>query len=219
MLKKLIKSRLKGYKQQYNTIDESKPSNLSDSKKVAIIGSGLAGMSAAAYLAPRGFQVEVFEKDSFIGGKIGSWPVTFEDGYQTNVEHGFHGFFRQYYNLLRLLGTIDAARYLIPLSDYLIKTQSIGEFSFRNIDTTPIFNLISMARQKIYSLSDMMSLEKAKRMMPLLRYNREKTFEKFDAISFKDFSDAANLPKELQLVFTTFSRAFFLSLSICRWLS
>ena len=107
MLKKLIKSRLKGYKQQYNTIDESKPSNLSDSKKVAIIGSGLAGMSAAAYLAPRGFAVDVFEKDSFIGGKIGSWPVTFEDGYETNVEHGFHGFFRQYHNLLRLLKTID----------------------------------------------------------------------------------------------------------------
>jgi isorenieratene synthase len=209
MIKKLIKTRLKGYKQQFNRVDTSLPLKLTSEKKVAVIGSGLAGMSAAAYLAPRGFGVEVFEKDSYIGGKIGSWPVTFTDGFQTNVEHGFHGFFRQYHNLLRLLETVQSAGYLIPISDYLIKTQTHGEFSFRSIETTPVLNLVSMARHGIYSLSDMMSVKKAKKMMPLLRYNRKKTFAKFDKLSFKDFSDALALPKELQLVFTTFSRAFF----------
>jgi len=209
MLENLIKKKLGGYYNQINVVNNDLPLNVTTPKSVAIIGSGLAGMSAATYLAPRGFKVDVFEKDSFIGGKIGSWAVTFNDGYTTNVEHGFHGFFRQYYNLRRLLDTIDASRYLIPISDYLIKTQTLGDYSFRHIATTPIINLVSMARQGIYSLSQMMSVKTAKNMVPLLRYSREKTFDKFDRMSFKEFSDLLNLPKELQLVFTTFSRAFF----------
>jgi len=37
--------------------------------KVGIIGSGLAGLAAACTLAARGHQVEVFEKNSWLGGK------------------------------------------------------------------------------------------------------------------------------------------------------
>ncbi|MBE0551619.1 MAG: hypothetical protein IH619_04490, partial [Ignavibacterium sp.] len=40
-------------------------------------------------------------------------------------------------------------------------------------------------------------------------YNREKTFSKFDNVSFKDFAEDVKLPPEMQLMFTTFSRAFF----------
>ena len=46
-------------------------------------------------------------------------------------------------------------------------------------------------------------------MTSLLSYNREKTFSKFDNVSFKDFADDVKLPPEMQLMFTTFSRAFF----------
>ncbi len=134
MFKRLIEKKLGGYCQQLNNINTSQVPNLQKPKSVAVIGGGLAGMSAAAYLAPRGFKVDIFEKDTFIGGKIGSWPVSFEDGYQTNVEHGFHGFFRQYYNLRALMETIGTSKYLIPLSDYLIKTLDQGEFSFKHID-------------------------------------------------------------------------------------
>ena len=127
MFKKLIKKKLGGYSHQLNHIDTTLDSNLKKSKNVAIIGGGLAGMSAAAYLAPRGFEVDVFEKDTFIGGKIGSWPVHYADGFETNVEHGFHGFFRQYYNLRRLMDKIGASKNFIPLSDYLIKTLDMGD--------------------------------------------------------------------------------------------
>ena len=37
--------------------------------KVAVIGSGLAGLAAACTLAARGHQVEVFEKNAWLGGK------------------------------------------------------------------------------------------------------------------------------------------------------
>ncbi len=37
--------------------------------RVAVIGSGLAGLAAAATLAARGYSVEVFEKNAWLGGK------------------------------------------------------------------------------------------------------------------------------------------------------
>ena len=95
IISKLVKNRLGDYKQQINSVDNSPPYHLSNPKKVGIIGAGLAGISAAIYLSERNFNVTVFERDSFLGGKVGSWSVKFEDGYRTNVEHGFHAFFRQ----------------------------------------------------------------------------------------------------------------------------
>lgn len=39
-------------------------------KKVAVIGAGLGGLAAAITLANQGYQVEVFEKNSHVGGKL-----------------------------------------------------------------------------------------------------------------------------------------------------
>ncbi|MBU6468489.1 MAG: FAD-dependent oxidoreductase [Betaproteobacteria bacterium] len=40
---------------------------------IAVIGAGLAGLSAAYYLKEAGFSVSVFEKNSFIGGRLSSF--------------------------------------------------------------------------------------------------------------------------------------------------
>ena len=44
-------------------------------QKVAILGGGVAGMSAAHELAERGFEIEVFERQPLCGGKARSIPV------------------------------------------------------------------------------------------------------------------------------------------------
>ncbi|AWH85665.1 phytoene desaturase [Flavobacterium album] len=48
-------------------------------KKVAIIGSGISGLSAASYLAKEGFEVHVFEKNSQPGGRARQF--TTDNGY------------------------------------------------------------------------------------------------------------------------------------------
>ena len=48
-------------------------------KSVAVIGGGFAGLSAAAYLAKAGYDVEVFEKNKEIGGRARQFET--EDGY------------------------------------------------------------------------------------------------------------------------------------------
>jgi isorenieratene synthase len=204
-----IEKKLGGYKIQLNKVDSSIPEKLSKEKSVGIIGGGLAGVSAALFLAERGFTVKIFEKEKYLGGKVGSWPVEFDDGFSTQVEHGFHAFFKQYYNLRNLLKKIDSYKHLIPIDDYLILTKDYGSFGFKDISTVPVLNILSMAKTGIYSYKDAMLNPGFRKMTSLLSYNREKTFRKFDNVSFKDFALEVKLPPEMQLMFTTFSRAFF----------
>ena len=51
-------------------------------KKVIVIGGGLGGISAAASLACEGFQVELFEKNAHLGGKLN---VLTRDGFSFDL--------------------------------------------------------------------------------------------------------------------------------------
>ncbi len=208
-LDRQIEKRLGGYIHQFNTIDVSLPEKLTTPKSAAIVGGGIAGLTSAIYLAERGFNVYIFEKNNYLGGKVGSWKVKFDDGYETNVEHGFHAFFRQYYNLKNLLTKIDAAKYLIPIDDYLILTKEHGNFSFKDIDKTPVKNILSMRKKGIYSYADAMFKMKGIELLALLKYEKDKTFKSYDDVSFEKFAEETKLPPAMRLMFTTFSRAFF----------
>jgi phytoene desaturase len=52
------------------------------SRKVAVIGSGIAGLASAIRLAMAGFHVEIFERNSFFGGKIGEYR---NNGYRFDI--------------------------------------------------------------------------------------------------------------------------------------
>lgn len=53
--------------------EETHTKELSKEPKVAVIGGGLAGCSAALHLARHGIQVELFEGKSRLGGRVGSF--------------------------------------------------------------------------------------------------------------------------------------------------
>ena len=40
---------------------------------IAIVGAGLAGLTAAVDLVDKGHTVNLYESKPFIGGKVGSW--------------------------------------------------------------------------------------------------------------------------------------------------
>ena len=62
--------------------------NLEKKVKIAIVGSGLAGLTAAVNLVDEGHEVEIYESRSFWGGKVGSW----EDKDGNHIEMGLHVF-------------------------------------------------------------------------------------------------------------------------------
>src|ERR1700739_3424520 len=72
------------------------------SPKVAILGGGIGGLSAAHELIERGFAVSVFERNSIFGGKARSLYVPNSGtGGRTDLpgEHGFRFFPAFYKNI------------------------------------------------------------------------------------------------------------------------
>ncbi len=67
--------------------------------RVAIVGSGLAGLSTAVELLDQGYEVEIYESRPWIGGKVAS----FQDKDGNHIEMGLHVFFGCYFNLFRLM--------------------------------------------------------------------------------------------------------------------
>ena len=208
-LQSRIRAKLGGYKVTINSIDPGKPALLAKPIKVGVVGAGLAGIAAAAILAERDFQVTLFERNGYLGGKVGSWDVVLPDGYAIRIDHGFHAFFRHYYNLRRFLENIGAHRRFRAIDDYLILGGDGKRYGFKNVETTPLLNIVSLGRQKFFRLADVLANRASWRMGDFLQYDERRTFAAYDDIPFAEFSRQAKLPPALALTFHTFARAFF----------
>jgi isorenieratene synthase len=95
------------------------PAQLTESRSVAVVGGGLAGLACAYELCRRGFHVTLLERAGQLGGKIASWTIEVE-GRSLRMEHGFHGFFPQYYNLKSIVSELDARDHFKSLEFYSV---------------------------------------------------------------------------------------------------
>jgi len=204
-----IKKKLSGYSIVINHPDPNKLRSVASPERVAVVGGGLAGIGAASLLGERGFKVTLFERNHYLGGKAGCWDVPFDDGNITKVDHGFHAFFRHYYNLRSFMEKIGAAEHLKSIADYLVVAKDRRHFSFKDIETTPVLNILSLGRNKFFRFRDVLFSPSSWRMGEFLEYDAAKTFAKYDSSSFAEFAREASLPESLQLIFNTFARAFF----------
>jgi isorenieratene synthase len=161
-------------------------------KRVLVVGGGLAGIAAAYELLKRGFAVILVERASQLGGRLTGWEVQVE-GETLAMEHGFHGFFNQYYNLKGLLAEAGLLKHLKPVRDYPILFKDKPMESFTNTTTLFPFNLLAVVGQaKSVSLLDFYPPSDA--LYELMRYQPERTFREFDGVDFKSFCQNINRP-------------------------
>jgi isorenieratene synthase len=207
MLRKLIQKKLHNYSIALNEPNRSLPEKITSTKKVAVIGGGIAGISAACNLSERGFEVHLFEKENFLGGKVGSWEFE-SNGETLRTEHGFHGFFRQYHNLRNFLKKIGAHKHLIPIDDYTILFDKNKKQGFKDLDNTPLLNILSLRKYGIVNWKTFLN-PLGLPFINLLAFDFAGTYKKFDSESFASFANRTYMNKKMRLVFNSFSRAFF----------
>lgn len=204
-----VPRRLGGYKQRVDRAQADRPQRLAEPRSAAVIGGGLAGFSAAHTLAKRGFSVSLFEKNAHLGGKLGSWTVEGPKGERLPVSHGYHAFFRNYYNLRRFLGEVGADKHFSQISDYLCMRASGDHFSFGKMDQTPILNMLHLADTGLYNFKEIYLTPARNHMGIFMEYDVDLTPEKYDRTSFVEFAEKAHIPEGLRLAFNIFSRSFF----------
>jgi hypothetical protein len=89
-------------------------------RRIAVVGGGWAGLSAAVRAASEGHHVTVFEASRQWGGRARSVTVALPDGRTVELDNGQHILIGAYTDTLRLMHTVgvnvDAALLRIPLA-------------------------------------------------------------------------------------------------------
>lgn len=179
--------------------------------KVVVVGAGIAGLAAATGLAERGVSVDVVERESYLGGRVGAWNEQLDDGTTVSMNRGFHAFFRQYYNLRNLLRRIEPGlSMLTAVEDYPLVDGEGRRDTFRGLPQTPPLNALAFAlRSPTFRLRDLVRID-ARAAAPLAAVSLPQTYELLDHVDAETFLRDINFPAAARhLAFEVFSRSFF----------
>ncbi|MEU6078268.1 FAD-dependent oxidoreductase [Micromonospora sp. NPDC047074] len=179
--------------------------------EAVVVGGGIAGMSAAAVLAERGVTVTVLEAAPTLGGRLGAWPETLADGTRQTNEHGFHAFFRQYYNWRSILRRADPELgFLKPIPGYPVLSERWPTEEFGRLPPAPPANLLALLlRSPSLRLADLRRMDRDA-ALPLLAYDPVRTYAEFDDSTADALLTSLGLPDRARaMLFEVFSHSFF----------
>jgi isorenieratene synthase len=155
--------------------------------------------------------VDVFERETHLGGRVAGWPDTLHDGSAVAMNRGFHAFFRQYYNLRALLRRVDPdLTMLTPVEDYPLVDANGRQDTFRGLPSAPPLNALMFAlRSPTFRMRDLVRMN-ARAAAPLAAVSIPQTYEQLDNRDADVFLRQINFPDAARhLAFEVFSRSFF----------
>lgn len=177
-----------------------------------IIGGGLAGLAAATTLAERGVVTTVLERESVLGGRLASWPLTLPDGTTLTMERGFHAFFRQYYNIRSLMRRWDPnLERLVKLDDYPILGPDGALLRFDDLPRRTPLNIaaIALRGRKWMSLTDLLKVD-IPRALAMVSARTDEDLQRWDHMTARDYLDGLNFPPAARrMLFDVFAHSFF----------
>jgi zeta-carotene desaturase len=147
---------------------------------VAILGGGLAGLSAAAALGASGYAVDLFEARNFLGGRATSWPVG-EDA--ETIDNCQHILLRCCHNLLdfyKRLGVEGQIRFYPEF--YFLEPGGRMSILRRGLLPAPLHFTESFLGLKFLSLADKVGIGRA-----MLSIIGERKRADLDSISMLDW--------------------------------
>ncbi len=192
-------------------VDRSLPRTVRHPVRVVVVGAGIAGVTAALLLAERGVTVTLVESTDRLGGRLSAWPRPVAGGGVQMVGHGFHGFFRQYYNWREVLRRVDPSlAFLKPTGRYPVASRTWAEEDLGGLRGTPPWNLLALvARSPSLRLRGLRGVDGPAALW-LLRYSREETYRRFDTVPAATFLDRLGMPDRARgLLFDVFAHSFF----------
>ena len=180
--------------------------------RVVVAGGGIAGASAAIVLAERGIPVVVCEAAGRLGGRLSAHPHTLPDGTVQWVDHGFHGFFRQYYNWRQILRRISPgpAPLLHPLGSYPVISARWPDEEFDRLPPAPPLSILALTlRSPSLRLRELARADHAVGLS-LLGFEADQTYAHLDQLSAEQLLSALRLPERARvMLFNVFAHSFF----------
>ncbi len=181
--------------------------------RVVVVGGGIAGACAAVVLAERGIPVVLCEAADRLGGRLGAHPRTLPDGTVQWVDHGFHGFFRQYYNwrqVLRRISPPGPAPLLHPLGSYPVISARWPDEEFDRLPPAPPLSILALTlRSPSLRLRELARADQDVGLS-LLGFDADQTYAHLDHLSAEQLLAALRLPERARvMLFNVFAHSFF----------
>jgi uncharacterized protein with NAD-binding domain and iron-sulfur cluster len=176
------------------------------SASVAILGGGVAGLSAAHELAERGFEVTVYEARPDLGGKARSMPVPGSGTggrHDLPAEHGFRffpGFYRHLPDTMRRIpvaGQRDGVAGNLVAATRVLMAQAEGRNELiaparapRTLEDLTALNTFLRAWSADVGIPPHEQVAFFERLLTLLTSCDERRLEQWDQLSWWEFSGA-----------------------------
>lgn len=186
------------------------PQTVGHPTSAVVVGGGLAGLATAYELSKRGVRVTLLERSPQLGGKIASWPIQVGE-HELRMEHGFHGFFPQYYNLFSLVDELKARDNFQSLNFYavLYKNGYKPEAFYPSNAAFP-WNIVDLAIASENRLSWGINLTNLKHLevfREITSFRMPQTYERLDHLSVDEWGQG-QFPKGLyDLYFLPFAKS------------
>lgn len=193
------------------TLGRSSAIGLRTRPRVVVVGGGIAGLTAATGLAERGVEVDLRERQHYLGGRVGGWTEELDGSGTVGMNRGFHAFFRQYYNLRALLRRTDPdLSRLTAVDDYPLVDAHGHRDTFQGLPRTPPLNALAFAlRSPTFRFLDLVRINAAA-AAPLAAVSMPAIYDQLDHIDAETFLKDINFPEAARhLAFEVFSRSFF----------
>ncbi|BAZ38259.1 amine oxidase [Calothrix sp. NIES-4101] len=173
-------------------------SQVSQRKKVVVVGGGWAGLGATYHLAKQGYDVTLLEAGAYPGGLVAGWKTAGGK----SVEAGIHGFWYPYRNIFALINELEINPFTTwtrssQYSPFGLEVESpifqdlprlptpLGTFLYTQFQRLPFIDRLS-ALPLLYSLVDF--------------DNSDEAWRRYDFVTarelFKQFGVSARLYKD-----------------------
>lgn len=173
-------------------------SQVSQGKRVVVVGAGWAGLGATYHLAKQGYDVTLLEAGSYPGGLVAGWKTAAG----RSVEAGIHGFWYPYRNIFSLINELG-------INPFTTWTRS-SQYSPAGLEVeSPIFQdlprLPTPLGTFLYTQFKRLPLIDRLSALPLLYAvvdfdNSDEAWRRYDFVTarelFKDFGVSARLYRE-----------------------
>jgi isorenieratene synthase len=176
--------------------------------RVAIIGAGVAGLSAAVELTSRGHEVVVLDKGDRAGGRLSAW----RDADGDTVEHGVHGWWHQYFNFFALMEKVgvDDDAFLLEAFPSAMVFEDGARVDLRWLDRrypTPLYLLALVAQLRRLTPADVALSFRA--LLNLFGFRHARDFARYDHLSMYAYLERLGATRRMhELMMSPFARSF-----------
>ena len=144
-------------------------------KKVIIIGAGLAGINAAHLLSENGYEIKLIESNSYIGGRCRSFVDKNTAEEIDNGQHLFMGAYKNFINLIKNISDLDYLQIINGINLSIINRSELNYLLYSKGFSGKLGMMIALMKINNVSVSSKLKIIKLFIKIPFINSNKVKS--------------------------------------------